>query len=39
MGVEVELTPVHGIFDVEFSPAKDIIFSKIGLHNGTILKF
>ena len=30
--------PTHGSFDVEISLAKGIIFTKIGLANGAILK-
>ena len=30
--------PTHGTFDVEISLAKGIIFRKIGLANGAILK-
>ena len=30
--------PTHGTFDVEISLAKGVIFSKIGLANGAILK-
>ena len=34
----VKKTPIHGTFDVEFSLAKGIIFTAIGLANGSILK-
>ena len=38
MAILSKKTPTHGTFDVEFSLTKGIIFTKIGLANGTILK-